>query len=135
MHGLMEDPIVLEATLCSSWPTSVPIYGEGSISSNGGLRLGNVLPFTPVLCDILVSVGGSFQGPVLNYNHVSMGGPSSTIVGLILVPLPDVPNVQQVYNVSPCGVFPPPSIVVSSGGLIMEHLSLGDPSQSIERLF
>ncbi|KAK0589121.1 hypothetical protein LWI29_009944 [Acer saccharum] len=38
MLGLVENPMVLEATLCSSSPTSIPICGKGSVSSNGGLR-------------------------------------------------------------------------------------------------
>ncbi|KAK0597402.1 hypothetical protein LWI29_024923 [Acer saccharum] len=109
MHGFVEDPKVLDATLCSTSHTSVPICGGGSVSSSGGLRLGNVLPSTPASCDIPVSVGG----------------PSSTVVGLIPIPLPDVPIVQQVCSLLPREASPPPSVVVSLGG----------PSQSVERIF
>ncbi|KAK0595194.1 hypothetical protein LWI29_004389 [Acer saccharum] len=145
MHGFVEDPKVLDATLCSTSHTSVPICGGGSVSSSGGLRLGNVLPSTPASCDIPVSVGG----------------PSSTVVGLIPIPLPDVPIVQQVCSLLPREASPPPSIVVSSGGPIMESLSSslphevsppphvvvsssgpimesfssGGPSQSVEQIF
>ncbi|KAK1569297.1 hypothetical protein Q3G72_035110 [Acer saccharum] len=54
MLGLVEDPIVLDATLCSSSHTSVPICGGGSVSNSGGFRLGNVLPTASALCDILL---------------------------------------------------------------------------------
>ncbi|KAK0591093.1 hypothetical protein LWI29_035565 [Acer saccharum] len=76
MLGLVEDPIVLDATLCSSSHTSVPICGGGSVSNSGGFRLGNVLPTASALCDILVSVGGPIQGPILNSNPVSIGSKS-----------------------------------------------------------
>ncbi|KAK0586523.1 hypothetical protein LWI29_008351 [Acer saccharum] len=61
----------------------------------------------------------------------SHSGPSSTIVNLILIPLPEVPNAQQVYSFLPRGAPPPPSIVVSSNFLIMDTLSSGVPSQPL----
>ncbi|KAI9170004.1 hypothetical protein LWI28_020960 [Acer negundo] len=73
MLGLIENLMVFKATLCSSSHASVPICGEGSVSGNGGLRLGNVFP---ILCDIPISIEDSIQDHVLNSNHVSMGGKS-----------------------------------------------------------
>ncbi|KAI9173846.1 hypothetical protein LWI28_007469 [Acer negundo] len=94
MLGLIENPMVLEATLCFSSPTSILICGEGSVSSCGGLSLGS----------------------------------SSIVVGLIPVPLPDVPNVQHVCSLLPHWASPSPYVVVSSSGPIMEPLSSSDPN-------
>ncbi|KAI9200340.1 hypothetical protein LWI28_006201 [Acer negundo] len=54
---------------------------------------------------------------------ISFSGPSSTVVGSIPIPLPDVPFVQKVCSLLPCEASLPSSIVVSSDGHIMESLS------------
>ncbi|KAK0571149.1 hypothetical protein LWI29_011833 [Acer saccharum] len=95
MLGLVEVPMSLEATLVSS-PHKTYICGKGMVSSSSGRHsMGNVLPSIPALGE----------------NTVAIGGPSSIVVSLIPIPLPDVPNVQQVYSLLPCGASPPPSIV------------------------
>ncbi|KAK0607063.1 hypothetical protein LWI29_008661 [Acer saccharum] len=102
MHGLVEDPIVLETTI------SFPICGEGLVSSSGALRLGNVLPSTPTLCDIPVcSLLPRKASP-----HPSVVVSSS---GHIM---------ESLSSLLPREVSPHPSVVV---------VSSGNHSKSVER--
>ncbi|KAI9191724.1 hypothetical protein LWI28_012565 [Acer negundo] len=114
MHGLVEDPFVLETTLCSSSSISFPIGGEGLISSNGELRLDNVLPPTPALCDIPVCSLVPREASPPPFVLVSSGGPF----------------MEPLSSLLPCKVSPP--AVVSLGGSFMESLPLGEPNKSVE---
>ncbi|KAK0588715.1 hypothetical protein LWI29_004528 [Acer saccharum] len=114
--GIVENPMVLEATLCSSFPIFVLICGVRSVSSNGGLRLGNVLP---ALCDISVYSLLPCEASPPPSIVVSSGGPIMESLSSLLLR----------------EVSPPPSVVIYSGSLVMESLSSSDPSKSVEQTF
>ncbi|KAK2642189.1 hypothetical protein Ddye_023952 [Dipteronia dyeriana] len=77
MHGLMEDPMSLEASLFSSpqsSSTTTPTCCKGMVSSNSkGCSLGNVMTTISFMGDQSVTVGGSTQLPVMNSNPLPSG--------------------------------------------------------------
>ncbi|KAK3189466.1 hypothetical protein Dsin_029027 [Dipteronia sinensis] len=73
----------------------------------------------------------SSESYLINSSNDSHSGPSSTVVGLIPIPLSGVPYIQQVCNILPRKVPPRSSIVVSSGSYVMEAISFGIPSHSL----
>ncbi|KAI9161717.1 hypothetical protein LWI28_020074 [Acer negundo] len=134
----VEYPMFLEATLLSSTHSKSNVGhlgGEGTvIPSSGGCSLDNVSSI-PILGDNLVNIGSSVQASwslssasVSSSSCTSLSRPSSNVGSLVPIPLLDVPTVRQVCSHLPREASPIPTVVVSSGGMIMTPLSSGDPS-------
>ncbi|KAK0571578.1 hypothetical protein LWI29_018332 [Acer saccharum] len=97
--------------------SSLPNNGGASLSSLNTAAISYSLVHPAVIVHHLASSVPS------STSALSSTGTSSTVVGSIPIPLPDVPIVQQVCSLVPREASATPYVIVSSGGPIMDSLS------------